>query len=209
MKLDWRDVSSRFFKTVQPNGLVKPDIYSNSTGDYDLGMAMAAATCIHPTHREFGVTTGKPRVVGFFDCVAHCEMMDAQGPLCSLGALDRGDDYDEYGVCIAYVFQHPEGKSMTSNGKEYKSGSIIRAGDQLPTQPILAYCHPVVKVIKGWRDTPIYAGGDWWKNRKQPVELPQHVCEFLDIIEHFTGSKIISIGNGPKGDEIVYIEKCT
>lgn len=209
MKLDWRDVSSQFFKSVQPNGLVKPDIYTNSTGDYDLGVAMAAATCIHPTHREFGVTTGKPRVVGFFDCVAHCEMMDAQGPLCSLGALDRGDDYDEYGVCIAYVFQHPEGKSMTSNGKEYKSGSIIRAGDQLPTQPILAYCHPVVKIIKGWRDTPIYAGGDWWKNRKQPVELPQHVCEFLDIIEHFTGSKIISIGNGPKGDEIVYIEKCT
>lgn len=207
MKMDWRDVSSRYFKSIQPNGLVKPEIYSIATGDYDLGMAMAAATCIHPTHREFGVTTGKPRVVGFFDCVAHCEMMDAQGPLCSVGALDRGDDYDEYGVCIAYVFQHPEGKSMTSNGREYKSGSIIHAGDQLPTQPILEYCHPVVKVIKGWRDTPLYAQGDWWKNRKQPVELPPQVCEFLDIIEHFTGSKIISIGNGPKGDEIIYIER--
>lgn len=207
MKMDWRDVSSRYFKSIQPNGLVKPEIYSIATGDYDLGMAMAAATCIHPTHREFGVTTGKPRVVGFFDCVAHCEMMDAQGPLCSVGALDRGDDYDEYGVCIAYVFQHPEGKSMTSNGREYKSGSIIHAGDQLPTQPILEYCHPVVKVIKGWRDTPLYAQGDWWKNRKQPAELPPQVCEFLDIIEHFTGSKIISIGNGPKGDEIIYIER--
>jgi len=29
----------------------------------------------------------------------------------------------------------------------------------------------------------------------------------LDIIEHFTGTKVISIGNGPKGDEIIYIQK--
>ena len=28
---------------------------------------------------------------------------------CVCSAFDRGDDYDEYGVCIAYVFQHPDG----------------------------------------------------------------------------------------------------
>ena len=46
----------------------------------------------------------------------------SQGPYCSISALDRGDDYDSYGVCIAYIFQHPEGKSMNSNGKTYESG---------------------------------------------------------------------------------------
>ena len=73
----------------------------SNTGIYDLGVAMAAASCIHPSHREFGVTSGRPRVVGFFDCVAHAEVMQVQGPFCSISAFDRGDDYDEYAVCIA------------------------------------------------------------------------------------------------------------
>merc|ERR1712087_525517 len=37
--------------------------------------------------------------------------------------------------------------------------------------------------------------------------LPDPICEMLDIIEHFTGSQVVSIGNGPKGDEIVYIKR--
>ena len=60
------------------NGLVKPGTYTNSTGTYDLGVAMAAATCIHPSHQEFGVTSGRPRVVGFFDCVMQAELIACQ-----------------------------------------------------------------------------------------------------------------------------------
>jgi len=172
-----------------------------------LGVAMAAATCIHPAHGEFGVTSGRPRVVGFFDCVAHAECMAGQGPYSSISAFDRGDDYDEYGVCIAYVFAHPEGQSMLCNGRKFEDGTIIRAGEQLPTQAILKYCQPIIKKIKGWRDTPIFARGDWWKNRKGPIELPGPICDMLDIIEHFSGTKVISIGNGPKGDEIIYIKR--
>eukprot|EP01062_Namystynia_karyoxenos_P073173 TRINITY_DN70010_c0_g1_i1.p1 TRINITY_DN70010_c0_g1~~TRINITY_DN70010_c0_g1_i1.p1 ORF type:complete len:658 (+),score=252.44 TRINITY_DN70010_c0_g1_i1:85-1974(+) len=207
MKLDWRDVSGRFFGSVQHNGLVRPDTYTNATGTYDLGVAMAAATCIHPSHGEFGVTSGRPRIVGFFDCVAHAEAMAAQGPYCSISALDRGDDYDEYGVCVAYVYKHPQGKSLTSNGRVFGSGTIIRAGEQLPTQQILQHCHPIIKTVKGWRDTPLFARSQWWKQRQVPTDLPKPVCELLDIIEHFTGSKVVSIGNGPKGDEIVYIRR--
>jgi hypothetical protein len=36
------------------------------------------------------------------------QVMMAQGPYSSISAFDRGDDYDEYGVIIAYVFAHPE-----------------------------------------------------------------------------------------------------
>ena len=75
MQPDWRDVSRRYFGSIQPNGLLEPALYTNATGTYDLGVAMAAATCIHPSHREFGVTSGRPRVVGFFDCVAQAEVM--------------------------------------------------------------------------------------------------------------------------------------
>jgi len=207
MELDWPDVSQAYFASIQPNGILKPGTYTNATGTYDLGVAMAAATCIHPSHREFGVTSGRPRVVGFFDCVAHAEVMQVQGPYCSISAFDRGDDYDEYAVCIAYIFIHPKGEAMVSNGRVFKSGAIIKAGEQLPTQQILHYCQPIVKKVRGWRDTPIFARSAWWKQQKHPVTLPTPVCELLDIIEHFTNTVVISIGNGPRGDDIIYIQR--
>ena len=37
---------------------------------------------------------------------------------------------------------------MTSNGRVFESGSIIKAGEQLPTQQILHYCHPIVKKVQ-------------------------------------------------------------
>eukprot|EP01050_Picozoa_sp_SAG11_P017063 SAG11_NODE_2408_length_3396_cov_2.260843_8_plen_41_part_00 len=40
---------------------------------------------------------------------------------------------------------------MVSNGRTFASGSIIRAGEQLPTQQILAHCHPIIKKVSGWR----------------------------------------------------------
>lgn len=207
LELEWRDVSKAYFAAVQPNGIIEPRTITTSTGTYDLGVAMAAASCVHPSHGEFGVTSGRPRIVGFFDCVAHAEAMAAQGPYCSISAFDRGDDYDEYGVCIAYIFHHPQGKSMISNGRLFESGVIIKAGDQLPTQQILHFCHPIIKKVQGWRDTPIFARSKWWQERKAPIEMPAAICELLDIIEHFTGAKVISIGNGPKGEDIIYIRK--
>ena len=39
------------------------------------------------------------------------------------------------------------------------------------------------------------------------MTLPQPVCELIDVIEHFTGTQVISIGNGPRGDEIIYIKR--
>jgi len=209
MMLDWRDVSTRYFASIQPNGTLAPGLYTNPTGTYDLGVAMSAATCIHPSHREFGVTSGRPRVVGFFDLVAQAAVMQAQGPYCSISAFDRGDDYDSFAVCIAYVFAHPEGAGhcMCSNGRTFENGTIIRAGEQLPTQQILYHCHPIVKPVKGWRETPIFARSSWWQAQKHPIQLPNAVCDLLDVIEHFTGTQVISIGNGPRGEEIIYIER--
>jgi len=62
-------------------GVLRPELYTNPTGTYDLGVAMSAATCIHPSHREFGVTSGRPRVVGFFDCVAQVRDGSLDGSL--------------------------------------------------------------------------------------------------------------------------------
>ena len=74
--------------------------------------------------------------------------MAAQGPYCSISAFDRGDDYESFAVCIAYVFVHPDGPGncMHSNGRKFENGTFIRAGEQLPNQQILYHCHSIVKV---------------------------------------------------------------
>jgi len=33
------------------------------------------------------------------------------------------------------------------------------------------------------------------------------VCELLDVIEHFTKTTVISIGNGPRSDDIIYVKR--
>ena len=72
---------------------------------------------------------------------------------------------------------------------------------------MLYYCQPIVKKVRGWRETPIFARSRWWRAQRHPITLPESVCELLGIIEYFTGTTVISIGNGPKGDEIIYIRR--
>ena len=42
---------------------------------------------------------------------------------------------------------------MTSNGRVFESGTLILAGEQLPTQQVLAHCQPILKKVDGWRET--------------------------------------------------------
>eukprot|EP00755_Sulcionema_specki_P021917 Sspe_Gene.75240::Locus_47017_Transcript_1_1_Confidence_1.000_Length_2310::g.75240::m.75240/K01939/purA, ADSS; adenylosuccinate synthase len=200
--LDFDTIHKQWMATVQSNGIVQPGLYD---GKWDLGVAMASASS--ERHGECGATTKKPRVCGLFDCVAHAEVNQAQGPYLSISAFDRGDDYEKLGVIVAYVYSHPDGKSSDSNGRVLRNGDIIKAGDPLPSEEVLNYCQPIVKTFAGWKDTPLYADGPWWQGRKAPATLPKPVCDVIDTIEHFTGAQVISIGNGPKGDQIIYIKK--
>ncbi|CAG9571093.1 putative adenylosuccinate synthetase [Leishmania major strain Friedlin] len=182
------------------NGIMAPVEYSDETGTYNIGVAMAIASAQH--HGECGAVTKKPRVCGFFDCVLHHEVNNIQGPYLTISALDRGDEYDKVGVTIAYVYYSPEGKQVDVNGHVYKNGDIIRAGDPVPSEPALYHCHPIVKLIDGWRDNPIAAA-----KRRRNAPLPRGVCELLSAIEYFTNCKILSIGNGPNGDDIIYLRQ--
>lgn len=182
------------------NGILRPVEYSDETGHYNIGVAMAIASARH--HGECGAVTKKPRVCGFFDCVLQHEVNSVQGPYLTISALDRGDEYDRVGVTIAYVYYSPEGKQVDVNGYVYKNGDIIRAGDPVPSEAALYHCHPIVKLIDGWRGSPISAA-----KRRRNAPLPRGVCEFLSTIEFFTGCKVLSIGNGPNGDDIIYLRQ--
>nr|CCC94961.1 unnamed protein product [Trypanosoma congolense IL3000] len=182
------------------NGIYEPLEYEDATGKYNIGVAMSIASARH--HGEYGAVTMKPRVCGFFDCVLHFEVNAVQGPYLSISAVDRGDDYNKLGITIAYVYYNKDGKKINANGREYKNGDIIKAGDPVPCEMALYNCYPIVKVINGWKGTPIGAA-----KRKVGDPLPKGVCEFIANVEYFTGAKVISIGNGPLGSNIIYIKQ--
>ncbi|EKG05883.1 adenylosuccinate synthetase, putative [Trypanosoma cruzi] len=207
MCVDFDSIQKLFFtkafhpETKEYNGIWEPLEFEDSTGKYNIGVAMAVASSRQ--HGECGAVTKKPRVCGFFDCVLQYEVNAVQGPYLSISALDRGDDYDKLGVTIAYVYYNGKNNEVLNiNGREYKNGDIIKVGEAVPGEAALYYCHPIVKLINGWKQTPIAAS-----KRKPGDPLPRGVCEFLSTVEYFTKAKIISIGNGPRGKDIIYIKQ--
>lgn len=114
----------------------------------------------------------------------------------TISAIDRGNDSDKVGLVIAYKIFNPEHKILISNGKQYKHKDIILPGE-LPSENVLYYCTPIIKVMKGWKNNPI---------SKETKELPIEVKQFLSEIESRTGAKIISIGVGQNREDLLYLD---
>jgi adenylosuccinate synthase len=198
---DFDGIQRKFFKAVQENGIIEPVVYEDSNGKYFIGEAMAIASS--KFHKEKGATTGKPRICGLFDCVLHAEANQAQGPFLSISRIDGYDDYDNIGLVIAYVIYNPDSKvKMVSNGREYKNGDIIKAGDSVPCENVLRHCHPIVRVMDGWRDSPVN-----YQKRAANAPLPKQLQNSLGAIKYYTGAEIISIGNGQNTDNLIYLRQ--
>ncbi len=198
---DFDNIQKQYFQSIGENGIFQPTTYVDSDGvEYDVNVALAISAS--KKHGEKGATTGKPRVLGLFDCVAHSKVNQAQGPYLTISAVDRGDDYDKIALAIAYVVHLPEGKEVHSNGRSYKRGDIIRPGEDLPCEQVLHYCYPIIKVMDGWKGNPIAAG-----KRAEGSDLPKQVQDFIEAIEHYTGAEVISIGNGPNKEDLLYVRK--
>ena len=65
------------------------------------GCARAVWKSARRRRRELGSPSAAFGEARCEDLCAQAEMIQVQGPYCSISAFDRGDDYDEYGVCIA------------------------------------------------------------------------------------------------------------
>lgn len=199
---DFDDVQRQFMDSIGENGILSPVMYKDKDGkEYPINVAMAIASSKH--YGERGATTKKPRITGLIDCVAHHLVNKKQGPYLSISAMDRGDDLDKVGLVIAYIVYVPEGeKNPESEGKGYKTGDIIRPGDPMPNEQVLKYCISIIKVMDGWKDTPINA-----EKRKPDEQLPKSVQNYIDAVEHYTGAKVISIGNGQDSKNLIYIKE--
>ncbi len=127
---------------------------------------------------EFGATTGRPRRVGWFDCVATRYGIECQGATkVAMTAIDCLSYLDEIKVCTAYEVD----------------GKII---NDFPTTAMLKKCKPVFTTLKGWHCDI--------RGIKNYDELPDEARAYVEFIEKQLGHKIDMVSNGPEREAIIY-----
>lgn len=127
---------------------------------------------------EFGATTGRPRRMGWFDCVATRYGCEVQGATqVALTAIDCLSYLDEIKVCTGYDID----------------GTVTR---DFPTTPLLKKAKPVYTTLKGWK-TDI-------RGIKEFDKLPKEAQDYVKFIENEIGVKISLVSNGPKRNEVIF-----
>ncbi len=126
---------------------------------------------------EFGATTGRPRRMGWFDCVATRYGVEAQGATqVVLTALDCLSYLDEIKICTGYEID----------------GEITK---DFPVTPILKKAKPVLVTLPGWKCDI--------RGIKEFERLPKEAQDYVNFIENEIGVKISYVSNGPKREEII------
>lgn len=125
---------------------------------------------------EYGATTGRPRRVGWFDCVASaygCKMQGATEAV--LTAIDVLGYLEKIPVCVAYDID----------------GEIT---EDFPVTSLLAKAKPVLEYLPGWKCDI--------RGCTNYSELPQEAKDYVDFIEKKIGIPIKIVSTGPRREEI-------
>ena len=127
---------------------------------------------------EFGATTGRPRRMGWFDCVASKYGCRLQGTTdVAFTVLDALGYLDEIPVCVGYEV---DGEVTTD----------------FPVTTKLKEAKPVYKVLPGWKCDI--------RGITKYEELPENCRNYIEFIEKEIGFPITMISNGPGRHEIIY-----
>ena len=127
---------------------------------------------------EFGATTGRPRRMGWFDCVASKYGCRLQGTTdVAFTVLDALGYLDEIPVCVGYEID----------------GEVTK---DFPVTTKLKKAKPVYEVLPGWK-TDI-------RGITKYEELPENCRKYIEFIEKEIGFPITMVSNGPGRHEIIY-----
>ena len=130
---------------------------------------------------EYGATTGRPRRMGWFDCVASKYGCRLQGATeVAFTVLDVLGYLDEIPVCVGYEI---DGKVTTD----------------FPVTSKLEKAKPVLKNLPGWKCEI--------RGIQRYEELPENCRNYVEFIERHIGYPITMISNGPGREDIIYREK--
>ena len=130
---------------------------------------------------EFGATTGRPRRMGWFDCVASKYGCRLQGTTdVAFTVLDVLGYLDEIPVCVGYEI---DGEVTTD----------------FPTTAKLEKAKPVLKNLPGWKCDI--------RGIKKYEDLQENCRKYVEFIEEQIGYPITMVSNGPGRDDIIYRTK--
>ena len=129
---------------------------------------------------EFGATTGRPRRVGWFDCVASKYGCRLQGTTdVAFTVLDVLGYLDEIPVCVGYDL----------------NGEVTT---DFPVTSKLEKCKPVIKTLPGWKCDI--------RGIKKYEDLPENCRKYIEFVEEQIGYPITMVSNGPSREDIIYRE---
>ena len=127
---------------------------------------------------EYGATTGRPRRMGWFDCVASKYGCRLQGTTdVAFTVLDVLGYLDEIPVCTGYEI---DGKVTT----------------KFPVTRLLEKAKPVYEVLPGWKCDI--------RGIRNYDELPENCRKYVEFIEEQIGFPITRVSNGPGRDDIIF-----
>lgn len=129
---------------------------------------------------EFGATTGRPRRMGWFDCVATkygCRLQGATDV--AFTVLDALGYLEEIPVCVGYEI---DGEVTTDFPVTYK----------------LEKAKPVLKKLPGWKCDI--------RGIRKFEDLPENCRKYVKFIEEQIGFPITMVSNGPGREDIIYRE---
>ena len=130
---------------------------------------------------EFGATTGRPRRMGWLDCVATkygCRMQGSTDV--AFTVLDVLGYLDEIPVCIGYEIDD-------------------KVTTDFPTTPTLEKAKPVFTKLPGWKCDI--------RGIKKYEDLPENCRKYIEFVEEQIGFPITMVSNGPGREDIIYRNK--
>ncbi|MBQ6947534.1 MAG: adenylosuccinate synthase [Clostridia bacterium] len=127
---------------------------------------------------EFGATTGRPRRMGWFDCVATRYGCEVQGTTHGvLTVIDALGYLDEIKVCVGYEID----------------GEVTK---DFPVTPLLEKAKPVLVTLPGWKCDV--------SGITKYEDLPENCRKYIEFIESEIGFPIKIVSNGPAREDIIY-----
>lgn len=130
---------------------------------------------------EYGATTGRPRRMGWFDCVASKYGCRMQGTTdVAFTVLDVLGYLDEIPVCVGYEI---DGEVTT----------------EFPVTHLLNRAKPVYKTLPGWKCDI--------RGIRKYEDLPENCRKYIEFAEEQIGYPVTLISNGPGREDIIYREK--
>lgn len=127
---------------------------------------------------EYGATTGRPRRMGWFDCVASRYGCRLQGTTdVAFTVLDVLGYLDEIPVCTGYEVD----------------GTVM---EDFPVTWKLEKAKPVLETLPGWKCDI--------RGIRKYGDLPENCRKYIEFVEAHIGYPITMVSNGPGREDIIY-----